>query len=170
MALTKCRECGHEISTKAAACPKCGAGRKVSEGPSGCFIFVLLTIGFFVWYSAFVYEPPESEPISSDADCKRDIQCWGERHASSAAGRCKPQIERLAQYSHEWIDGIGAPMFARWGWRDAESGALAYMGDRLRLENGFGAWQNHIYVCYYQPQGQQVIKVTAAPGKYPATE
>lgn len=25
MALTKCRECGEQISTKAAACPKCGA-------------------------------------------------------------------------------------------------------------------------------------------------
>ncbi len=30
MALVKCKECGHEISTKAKACPNCGAVRKRS--------------------------------------------------------------------------------------------------------------------------------------------
>jgi len=33
MAMTKCRECGAQVSTKAEACPNCGAKRK---GNSGC--------------------------------------------------------------------------------------------------------------------------------------
>lgn len=38
MAMTKCKECGAEISTKAEACPQCGAKRKKS---SGCALVVL---------------------------------------------------------------------------------------------------------------------------------
>lgn len=31
MALTKCRECGHDVSTSAATCPNCGAPDYLSE-------------------------------------------------------------------------------------------------------------------------------------------
>lgn len=33
MALTKCLECGHEVSTSAAACPNCGAPLKIAAPP-----------------------------------------------------------------------------------------------------------------------------------------
>lgn len=35
MALVKCKECGAQVSTKAAACPSCGAKRK---GGGGCIV------------------------------------------------------------------------------------------------------------------------------------
>lgn len=45
MAMTKCKECGAEISTKADACPQCGAKRKKS---SGCAVVVLIVLVVFV--------------------------------------------------------------------------------------------------------------------------
>src|SRR5688572_13767175 len=48
MALTKCRECGHQVSTQAAACPSCGAKPKTF----GLFKFVL--IGFVVLFGLAV--------------------------------------------------------------------------------------------------------------------
>jgi len=48
MAMTKCKECGTDISTKADACPKCGA-KQVRT--SGCAKFALGAIIFFVLVS-----------------------------------------------------------------------------------------------------------------------
>ena len=43
MAMTNCKECGSEISTKAEACPKCGAKvRRTSVAAWGCLIIVAL--------------------------------------------------------------------------------------------------------------------------------
>lgn len=44
MALTKCKECGKQISSKAKACPNCGA----TKGPgaaAGCFVAIFKLIG-----------------------------------------------------------------------------------------------------------------------------
>lgn len=43
MALRKCKECGQQISTKAASCPNCGA---VLKKKTGCFTW--LVAGFFI--------------------------------------------------------------------------------------------------------------------------
>lgn len=48
MAMTKCKECGSEISTKADACPKCGA-KQIRT--SGCAKVVLIFLGFMVFVS-----------------------------------------------------------------------------------------------------------------------
>src|SRR5690348_6510576 len=45
MAMTKCKECGAQISTKAEACPQCGAKHKKS---SGCALVVLIVLVVFV--------------------------------------------------------------------------------------------------------------------------
>lgn len=44
MALIKCKECGAEISTKAEACPKCGAKR-----PKPTSLVTWLIVGLFVY-------------------------------------------------------------------------------------------------------------------------
>ena len=55
MALVKCHECGHEISTSAESCPNCGAKRKKSLGQKevGCGALLLVVIGFAVIASLF---------------------------------------------------------------------------------------------------------------------
>lgn len=52
MAMTKCKECGNEVSTKADSCPHCGAKLKregIGAG-SGCLVILLLFAG--VWFHA----------------------------------------------------------------------------------------------------------------------
>jgi len=47
VAIVKCKECGGELSTKADACPKCGAKQKRSSG-SGCLKVILVLFLAFV--------------------------------------------------------------------------------------------------------------------------
>src|SRR5690348_11696485 len=49
MAMTKCRECGAEVSTKAEACPKCGAKRKANTGCGaliGVGVLIVIALAF----------------------------------------------------------------------------------------------------------------------------
>lgn len=46
MALKKCKECGNQVSTKADACPNCGARLKGKSG--GCFAELFKLIGGLV--------------------------------------------------------------------------------------------------------------------------
>ena len=48
MAMMKCKECGNEISTKAEACPKCGAKNTKS---SGCATTIIGLLGLMVFLS-----------------------------------------------------------------------------------------------------------------------
>lgn len=60
MALTECKECGKEISTKAKACPHCGAGRGMS-GWWKLSIFALISSiviwAIFSFISPAIYTP-----------------------------------------------------------------------------------------------------------------
>jgi hypothetical protein len=55
MPLTKCPACGKEISAEALACPNCGhpVGKLAAEknGRIGCFVIILIVIGFGIWES-----------------------------------------------------------------------------------------------------------------------
>lgn len=66
MALTKCKECGAEISTKALACPKCGA--KIVK-TSGCAKFALALIVLFVAIGFFASQrAPRSVPSGDQSN------------------------------------------------------------------------------------------------------
>lgn len=45
MALKPCKECGHQVSSGASACPNCGA--KIKR-PAGCGTLILILLGLFV--------------------------------------------------------------------------------------------------------------------------
>lgn len=47
MALIECKECGHEISTKASACPSCGA-RRGSHFIAKAFLTIVALVGIVV--------------------------------------------------------------------------------------------------------------------------
>lgn len=53
MALTKCRECGSEVSTEAENCPTCGAKLKSKGNRLGCGFFLLLILIFGIFGSIF---------------------------------------------------------------------------------------------------------------------
>lgn len=101
----------------------------------------------------------------ADANCRKDLQCWAEKHFSSASVYCPQQIERLAKYDVKWTDGMLEPKLSRYKWKSKDKGIVSYIGDKIQFQNGFGAFQNHIYVCDVDTTTDQVVSVDAMPGR-----
>lgn len=62
MAMKKCKECGEEISTKAKACPKCGA---VAPKKTSLFTWIILIFIIFIVYA--VSQTPSTSTRSSSS-------------------------------------------------------------------------------------------------------
>ena len=97
--------------------------------------------------------------------CQLSPACWGDRHLVMATSACAPVVERLAQYAHEWTDGFLGFKFSHYRWSDRDRGVITYIGDQIRFQNGFGAWQNYVYECDYDPSTELVEDVRATPGR-----
>lgn len=102
-----------------------------------------------------------------EADCENDLQCWGDKHGIKASFACRPYVEVLAKYQFEWTDGWLDSKFSRFRWKEKGKGQLTYIGDKIKFQNGFGAWQYAIYTCDYDPVADVVLNVDAAPGRLP---
>ena len=66
MALVKCKECGQQVSRKAAACPACGAPTKRES--IGCGGAVVIVVGLFfvgMWLTRDNYETPRGAATQS---------------------------------------------------------------------------------------------------------
>ena len=79
MALRKCKECGKEVSSKASACPNCGAPVKKAPtqyGCGGCLGFLLIgvvllsIIGHFLPESASPPRAPETSEQRSEREAR----------------------------------------------------------------------------------------------------
>lgn len=95
-----------------------------------------------------------------EVDCRSDLQCWGEKAALVASFSCPPYIEKLAKFDFEWTDGWIEPKFGRYRWKDKEKGFVTLIGDKLKLQNGFGAWKHMQYTCDIDPITEQVLDVS----------
>lgn len=187
MAMTKCKECGKEISTKAAQCPHCGArGPGLTEDQKntvgGVFlVLVVLAVTILVLRltggddadaGPELTEEEQAEQAAAEAAaeeeaaaaCRADAECWGREHLSRALWRCSEAVERLAQYDVEWTQD-GPFRFPHVGWADEEAGVLRYIGDAARFSNAFGATRPHAYMCDFDPEAREVVDVTATEGR-----
>jgi hypothetical protein len=100
--------------------------------------------------------------------CRKDLQCWGDKHGTGAEINCPELIERLAKYSFKWTDNSWtSSKFNRFRWKNKEQGVLTYLGDSIQIQNGFGAWQNYIYSCDYDPLKKIFTNPSARPGRFP---
>lgn len=102
---------------------------------------------------------------AEDAACRRDLDCWVNRHRPEAWGACSDAIERLGQYAARWTDGWAAIRFPGATWADQGAGTLRFFGGAIEFQNGFGAWQPHLYACVYDPAGGTVERAEAWPGR-----
>ena len=171
MALTKCKECGKRISKKAEKCPNCGAPVK-NKTKFGCgsiiyifFAIVVILVVISVLFSPDNSSDSKSKQSISDSDCKKTLQCWGDKHNIAAAFSCDDYVEKLAKYSSKWTDGLLDPKFGHFRWKDKTKGIVTFIGDKIQFQNGFGAWQNYIYECDYDPVTEKVLSVRGRPGK-----
>lgn len=101
-----------------------------------------------------------------DAKCRRELSCWGEKATSAVTTlTCERFVERMAQYDYEWTDGFWEPKFSRYRWKDIESGIVTLIGDKIKFQNGFGAWSNMTYECDVSPATETVIDVRVWRGR-----
>ena len=188
--LKPCPDCGQLVSRKAQSCPHCGSPLKAEQN-SGCatlFVAVLvLGVLGYAFSPSETSSPPESTgappqsvsnskpeaspkpatPASStpsDAECRRSLQCWGDRHTVAAGVYCRKPVERLARFSFEWTDAWYEPKFSHFRWKDQARGTITFIGDKIRMQNAFGAWQNFVYECDLDPATDAVLDVRARPG------
>lgn len=91
----------------------------------------------------------------------------GRKNSSDSVYICQRAVEMLAKYDFKWTDGILEPKFSRYRWKSQKDGRVTYIGDKIKLQNGFGAWQNIIYECDYDPAIKKVTDVRGAPGRIP---
>jgi len=100
-----------------------------------------------------------------DALCRPHLRCWGEVALGTGEFRCARAIERAAQYGHDWTNGWLEDKFTRYLWQDEEEGVITLIGDRIKLQNAFGAFSNFIYDCDFDPATKIVHDVRVEQGR-----
>ncbi len=176
MALTKCRECGGQVSTEAGTCPHCGAPVKAPapvtasksqpSAAAGCLV-VIVFFGLIAWAvnSCTSSDGPASSSSaatasSDDSPCaKTDLQCLGNRGVVGAGIYCKAPIERLALHDVKWTDGFLDMKFSEFRWASEGDGAITYVGDKAEFQNGFGAYTPVVYECDLASDNKTVLAV-----------
>jgi hypothetical protein len=101
------------------------------------------------------------------ARCAADLKCFGDKNLVAASFACRPKIERLAKNDFEWTDAWYEAKLSHFRWKDQEHRIVTYIGDKIKFQNAFGAWQRHIYECDYAPETKTVFEVRANPGQLP---
>ena len=95
------------------------------------------------------------------AECRADIQCWGEDGWAAATARCPDEIAKLAKWDFEWTDSWSEAKFSHYRWKSQKDGIVTYIGDKLKMQNGFGAWKHVRYTCDFDPVTKTVLNVSA---------
>lgn len=108
----------------------------------------------------------EKEKAEKEAVCRMEISCIGERVTPEAITLCSPEIERLARNDFEWT-GWSIGRFSRYRWKSRSNGVVTYIGDKIKFQNGFGAWIYHTYECDFDTNTLAVIDVRARAGRLP---
>lgn len=168
MAIIDCDECGNEVSDKAVTCPHCGAKVKKKMRPVEKFLAATLSVlVFLVFFSAGSEDGAETqttaEKSAPEPECTTR-QCIADEYMGYAVGPCKREVERRAKYGVEWDDGFLVVTLS--GYKFDESGKIiSYFGDKVRFQNGFGAWSNMVYQCDFDTETESLIAVDVMEGR-----
>lgn len=109
-------------------------------------------------------KPTQQAPKSSAPNA--NWKALAEKHLAEANTYCANRVERLAKYDFEWTDGWLELKFLRY-LPSEKPGVIIYMGDKIKFQNGFGAWQPYIYLCEFNTKTNTVMDVSATPGRLP---
>lgn len=107
----------------------------------------------------------EAEQAMAEAACRKDISCIGDRKSYSAGSLCKHHIQSLARYDFEWTDGFFDMKFERFRWKNNSKKTITFIGDKVKFQNGFGAWSNMVYFCDIDIETNTVTGVSAQEGR-----
>jgi hypothetical protein len=97
--------------------------------------------------------------------CRHDLNCTLGGKIQDAVAQCQSAVESHSRWNFRW--SAGRSPFAGYRWNPkapVEKGLVDFYGDRLELQNGFGAWMNYQYVCTYDTNGRRVFQVAMHTG------
>lgn len=106
MAMTKCKECGQEVSTKATTCPNCGVKNPgVNSGDILKGIGVLIVIGLFVSMCSTEDKPEEPPKPKTPEELRTEklaecFSAWDGSHRNLEA-LVKKSMNDPNSYEHE---------------------------------------------------------------------
>ena len=106
-----------------------------------------------------VAQEPAQEAPCDTFDCKVDKAMY------IAPTACKPAIEKLSNYDFEWTEKWYETVFTNYMPVDGEPNQAYLIGDKLKFQNGFGAWANMIYICTYDLEANAVVDVGVDQGR-----
>jgi len=107
------------------------------------------------------------QQAAKELQCRNDLQCWAEKFNIDASIDCRRYVERLAKNNFEWFDGAFEPKFSHFRWKNRPQGVVSYIGDKIKFQNGFGAWIIHTYECDFDTTKKTVVDVRARAGRIP---
>lgn len=91
-----------------------------------------------------------SDPVAERRLHMNDPIWLGEKYTTEASIFCKDEIEKLARYKFEWTDGWSELKFNQYNKsRTFGPGIIRVYGDKIKFQNGFGAFQSMTYQCDY---------------------
>ena len=169
MAMTKCGECGRDISDKATACPGCGAPAAAPSTPKVKTRPAFKVLGWMLVALAITlpFIPKNDEGRANAANCnKTDALCNFKLNEFPIERACRSSIEHQATYGARWTDGITVYPFPAVIWEDNPPGKLLLLaGDAVEFKNESGAFLRMHYYCTYDLNSKVVVRSSASPGK-----
>jgi hypothetical protein len=111
-------------------------------------------------------ERAKAEHATAEA-CERDLQCIGNEKSIEAAFACRPWVERMAKNDFQWTDHWYEGKFDRFRWHDKSHDVITYVGDKIKFQNGFGAWVRSKYECDYNFRKKSVADIRVEAGQLP---
>lgn len=107
--------------------------------------------------------------------CGTDFDCWVKSRTrewtfdKDAYSPCISQIEASARYQARWVDNWGELKFPKYfkpgSTQGYHSHVIGYGGDMIELQNGFGAWQRHSYICWFDTVSNKILSIEITPGR-----
>lgn len=109
----------------------------------------------------------EQKALQEKADeakrCQSNFSCWAQDHKIDGIVFCSSAIELSATYGFRWGKGFFTQKFPYM--RPGPNRTIVFSGDNVAFQNGFGAWQNQVYICTYDPASKRVSSLEIIPGK-----
>lgn len=99
MAITKCKECGGKLSTKAETCPSCGAKvNATQEAFAGC-LGSLLSLAFFLWLGWLALDYLANLGDQQEQKSPQALLNKLEAKCSASANETPPGMDRKSFYA-----------------------------------------------------------------------
>ena len=108
-------------------------------------------------------EDPKAAALA-EQKCRHDLQCWGGKNIHKAL-LCRTPIEKLTRFEFKWDDGTFESKFTHLRWHKEAAGTVTFIGDKLLVQNQFGAFQRMVYECDFDPIGDTPLAVRMRPGR-----